>query len=331
MAQNGEGQPSGDRPEDRPKSKSIRPLEALWPFLRPHRLLMAGVGVALLAAAGFTLLLPVALRRMIDLGFDAANAAFIDRYFMAMLGVAAALACATATRYYLVTRLGERVIADLRSAVYDRVIGMSPAFFETLRTGETLSRLTTDTTVIQGVVGSTASIALRNVLLLLGGLGMLFVTSPWLTGLVMLVVPVIVVPIVVLGRRVRALSRESQDRIAESSGVAGETLQAAPTVQAFTYEATARRRFGAATEASFDAALRRTSARAWLTAIVIFLVFCSIVGVLWLGARSVMSGDLSAGELGQFVLYAVFVAGAVGALSGPVPERYKATKIRYKT
>ncbi|MEM6670560.1 MAG: ABC transporter transmembrane domain-containing protein [Pseudomonadota bacterium] len=293
----------------------MKPLKALWPFLQPHRALIVGAVSALVAAAGFTLLLPMALRRMIDLGFDAANAAFIDQYFMAMLGVAAALATATAARYYLVTRLGERVIADLRRAVYDHVITMSPSFYEQMRTGETLSRLTTDTTVIQGVIGSTASIALRNVLVLVGGLVLLFITSPSLTGVVLLVVPLIVVPIVVLGRRVRVLSREAQDKIAESSGVAGETLQAAPTVQAFTYESAAQRRFGSATEGAFDAARRRITARAILTAIVIFLVFCAVVGVMWLGARSVMSGALSAGELGQFILYAVFVAGAVGALS----------------
>ena len=189
------------RPQDRPKSTSMRPLKALWPFLRPHKMLIGGAIAALLAAAGFTLVLPLALRRMIDLGFDAANAAFIDQYFLAMLLVAAALATATALRYYLVTRLGERVIADLRRAVYDHVIAMSPAFFETMKTGETLSRLTTDTTVIQGVVGSTASIALRNVLVLFGGLILLFITSPWLSAVVMLVVPAIVVPIIVLGRK----------------------------------------------------------------------------------------------------------------------------------
>ena len=300
--------------EDRPKSKSVKPLAALWPFLRPHRRDMLLAGVALMLAAVFTLLIPVALRRVVD-GFGADQAVFIDSYFTAFFGVAAALALFTAARFYFVTRLGERVIADIRKAVYDRMIGMSPAFFEEMRTGETLSRLTTDTTVIQSVIGSSISVALRNLLLLFGGVGMLFVTSPWLTGTVLLAVPLVVGPIVLLGRRVRRLSRLSQDKIAESSALAGETLQAAATVQAFTYEDRARAAFSGAAEAAFDAAHQRVSTRAALTAIVIFLVFSAVVGVLWLGARSVIDGTMTAGTLVQFMLLAVFVAGSVGALS----------------
>lgn len=299
---------------DRPASRSVRPLAALWPFLRPYRGMMAAAGAALLFATIFTLMIPVAMRRVID-GFSAENVQLIDQYFLAFFGVALALALATAARFYFVTRLGERVVADIRSAVYAHVIGMSPAFFETVRTGETLSRLTTDTTVILSVVGSSASVALRNVLLFLGGMTLLFITSPGLTALVMLVVPAVVAPIVLLGRQLRRRSRIAQDRIAESSGLAGETLQAAATVQAFTYEARARRAFWDSSEAAFRAAQDRINTRALLTAIVIFLVLCAVVGVMWLGARSVVSGEMSAGELSQFVLYAVFVAGAVGALS----------------
>lgn len=311
-----DGSPAeAENPADRPKSKKLGPLAALWPFMRPYRLWLIGALTALLGAAGFTLLLPIATRRVIDLGFEPQNLAYIDQYFLAMLGVAAALALTTAARYYMVTRLGERVIADIRRAVYDRVIGMSPAFFETVKTGETLSRLTTDTTLIQSVVGSTASIALRNIVIFFGGVVLMLVTSPWLTLMVMAVVPLVVAPIIFLGRRVRRLSRESQDKIAESSGVAGETLQAAATVQAFTYEPVARRKFADATEAAFDAAQKRIVTRSELTAAVIFFVFCAIVGVVWVGARSVISGEMSAGELFQFLLYSVFVAGSVGALS----------------
>ncbi len=301
-------------PQDRPKASSVKPLSALWPFLRPYRGLILAAGAALVFASAFTLMIPIAMRRVVD-GFSTENAALIDTYFLAFFGVALALALATAARFYFVTRLGERVVADIRSAVYARVIGMSPAFFETVRTGETLSRLTTDTTVILSVVGSSASVALRNVLLLFGGIIMLFVTSPGLTGLVLLVAPAVVAPIVILGRKVRRLSRLAQDRIADSSALAGETLQAAPTVQAFTYEPSARAAFATSTEAAFSAAVDRIKTRSLLTAIVIFLVLAAVVGVMWLGARSVVSGDMTSGELSQFVLLAVFVAGAIGALS----------------
>ncbi len=304
-----------DDPRARPKGKSVRPLRALWPFLRPHRRLVWAAGFMLLLAACFTLLLPLALRRVIDLGFDPENVAKIDQYFAALIGVAGALAAATAARYYFVTKLGERVIADARSAVYDRVIGMSPVFYERLQTGEVLSRLTTDTSVIQSVVGSSASIALRNALILVGGIAMLLVTSPKLTGLVLLCVPLTVFPILLLGRRVRALSRESQDRVADASAQASETLQAAQTVQAYTHEDRSRARFGGLVEQAYDAARRRIVARAALTVVIIFIAFTAIVGVMWMGARSVISGETSAGELGQFIFYAVFVAGAVAALS----------------
>jgi ATP-binding cassette subfamily B protein len=302
-------------PRDRAKGKSVRPLRALWPFLAPHRRLIAAAGVMLLLAAICTLVLPLALRRVIDLGFDPEQADKVGRYFLAMIGVAGALAVATALRFFFVTKLGERVIADVRKAVYDRVIAMSPEFYERLKTGEVLSRLTTDTTVIQSVVGSSASIALRNALILVGGVIMLLVTSAKLTGLVLLAVPATVFPILLLGRRVRKLSRDSQDRVADASAAASETLVAAQTVQAYTHEDRSRLRFGSLIEDSFTAARRRIEARAALTAIVIFIVFTAIVGVMWIGATDVMANRMSPGELGQFIFYALFVAGAVAALS----------------
>jgi ATP-binding cassette subfamily B protein len=300
---------------DRAKAKTVKPLAALWPFVRPYRATLAAALAMLVLAAGFTLMLPLATRRVIDLGFDADKADKIDQYFVALIAVAGALALATAARFYFVTRLGERVIADVRSAVYARAIGMSPAFYERLQTGEVLSRLTTDATVIQSVVGSSASIALRNVLILIGGMIALVLTNAKLAGLVLLAVPAIVFPILLLGRKVRKLSRESQDRVADASAMASETLMAAQTVQAYTHETRSRRKFAGLIEAAYDAARRRIEARAALTAIVIFLVFTAVVSVMWIGARDVMAGRTTAGELGQFIFYAVFVAGAVGALS----------------
>ena len=308
MARNEDG-------EKRNKSRNVGLLRRLLPFFRPYRMQVAAAALALLAAAGFMLTMPVALRRVIDLGFDPDKAAYIDKYFIALIGVAAALAIATALRFYFVSRLGERVVTDLRRAVYDHAIGMSPRFFETIRTGETLSRITTDTTLIQSLVSSSISIALRNTLLLIGGIVMLFFTSVKLTALVLLLVPLVIVPIVMAGRKVRGFSREAQDKLAESSAIAGETLSSIRDVQSYTQEDTVRLRFGEATESSYRAARKRIEARSLLTAVVIFVVFTGIVGVMWIGARDVISGTMSAGELGQFILYAMLVAGAVGALS----------------
>ncbi|MEM9146071.1 MAG: ABC transporter transmembrane domain-containing protein [Pseudomonadota bacterium] len=303
-----------ENPEDRPKAKRIGALRGLAPFLVPYRLTILGVIVALLAAAAFTLVLPIAFRRVID-GFSVENAALIDRYFLALIGVAAALAVTTALRFYLVTLLGERVIADLRRAVFDHVSAMSPAFYERLMTAEVLTRLTSDTAVIQGVVGSTASIALRNILLLIGGIIMLLITSPKLTAMTLLIVPAVVFPILILGRQVRRLSRRAQDLVADGAALAGEMLQAAQTVQAMTYEPQASRAFGGKVEEAYGAHRARIRARSALTVIVIFLVFSMVVGVVWIGARDVLAGSMSPGEMAQFVLYAVFTAGAVGALS----------------
>jgi ATP-binding cassette subfamily B protein len=307
-------EPKTEAPAERPKSKRIATLKGLVPFLAPYRWTIVGVLAALLSAAAFTLVLPIAFRRVID-GFTVENAELIDRYFLALIGVAAALAITTALRFYLVTLLGERVIADIRRGVFDHVSGMSPAFYEKLMTAEVLTRLTSDTAVIQGAVGSTASIALRNILLLVGGIVMLLVTSPKLTGMTLLIVPAVVFPILILGRRVRRLSRRAQDLVADGAALAGELLQAAPTVQAMTYEQTARDAFGTKVEQAYEAHRARILARSALTVIVIFLVFSMVVGVVWIGARDVLAGEMSPGEMAQFVLYAVFTAGAVGALS----------------
>ena len=264
--------------------------------------------------AVISLILPLAVRRVVD-GFETSNAELLDSYFIAALGIAGLLAIGTGLRYYLVTRLGERVVADIRVAVFDRMILMSPAFYEKILTGEVLSRITTDTTLILSVIGSSISVALRNVLILIGGLALLIFTAPKLAGMVMLVVPAIIIPIVVLGRRLRALSRENQDWIANSSGRASETLLSVQTVQAFTHEQPSRRQFSDVTEKSFDAARKRIATRAIMTVIVISLAFFGVVGVLWSGAHDVRQGALTIGELVQFVIYAVMVAGAIGALS----------------
>ena len=300
--------------QERETSRRIGSLRALFPFMLPYRLLMAAALTALVLTATVSLTIPLAVRRVVD-GFETDAVALLDKYFLAALGLAGLLAIGTGLRYYMVTRLGERVIADIRKAVFDRMISMSPAFFERIMTGEVLSRITTDTTLILSVIGSSVSIALRNLLIFLGGLGMMLYSSPKLTGLVLLIVPVVIVPIVVLGRRLRVLSRKNQDWIAESSGKASEALLSVQTVQAFTNERATAGEFDRVTEASFDAAKTRILTRAVMTVIVILLIFSGVVGVLWVGARDVRGGGMSIGELIQFLIYAIMTAGAVGALS----------------
>ncbi|MGI3166972.1 ABC transporter transmembrane domain-containing protein [Pseudooceanicola sp. 200-1SW] len=299
---------------DRDPSRRVGALRELWPFLRPYRPLLLGALLALVLTASVSLILPLAVRRVVD-NFEDGAAQILDQYFLAAIGVAALLALGTGLRYTLVTTLGERVVADIRKAVFGRVIGMSPAFYETTMTGEVLSRITTDTTLIQSVVGSSVSVALRNVLIFFGGFVMMLLTSAKLTGLALLIVPLVVVPILTLGRRLRKLSRENQDWIAESSGNASEALLSVQTVQAFTHEAQSRAAFDKVTEASYRSAMRRILTRAVMTVIVIFLIFAGIVGVLWIGANDVRSEVMTTGGLVQFVIYAVMVAGSVAALS----------------
>ena len=313
----------GQGEEERAKSKRLGSLRALWPFMVPYTVLMAAALLALVATATVSLILPLAVRRVVD-NFNVEDGALLDQYFAAALGIAALLGLGTAIRYLLVTRLGERVVADIRMAVFDRVISLSPSFYEKIMTGEVLSRITTDTTLILSVLGSSISIALRNVLLFIGGLILMLATSPKLTGLVLLIVPVVIVPILTLGRKLRKLSRENQDWIAESSGNASEALSSVQTVQAYTHEMRSQAAFAEVTEKSFDSARRRITIRAGMTAIVIFLVFTGIVGVLWIGAWDVRAGLMTAGTLIQFVIYSVMVAGAVAALSEVFGELQRA-------
>ncbi|WP_420003375.1 ABC transporter transmembrane domain-containing protein [Arenibacterium sp. LLYu02] len=311
-AQTPGGHPSSN--EEREGSRKIGVLRALWPFMRPYRGMIFAALAALTLTAGVSLSLPLAVRRVVD-NFRITDAALLNQYFSAAMVMAALLALGTGLRYALVTKLGERVVADIRKAVFDRIIGMSPAFFERIMTGEVLSRITTDTTLIQSVLGSSASVALRNLLIFLGGLVLMLFTSAKLTVMVLLIVPAVIVPILVLGRRLRAISKENQDWIAASSGNAGEALGAVQTVQSFTHETLSRRQFSEMTETSYEVSRRRIQTRAWLTVIVIFLVFSGVVGVLWIGANDVRFGSMSEGALVQFVIYSVMVAGSVAALS----------------
>jgi ATP-binding cassette subfamily B protein len=307
---------------------SLAAFKGLFPFLRPYRRQFIFAAIALVVAAGATLAIPAAFKQMIDLGFGAAGGAHsirnVDATFLALFGVATVLALATAARFYTVSWLGERVTADIRGAVYSHVVSQSPEFFETTQTGEVLSRITTDTTLIQAVVGTSISLALRNTLLFLGGLVMLFVTSVKLSSIILGLLVLVVVPIVLFGRRVRKLSRDSQDRIADASAMAGEILNAMPTVQAFTHEHIESARFGASVEGAFQTAMRRIRARSLLTMLAIVLVFGTIVFVLWLGAHAVLAGNMTGGDLGQFILYASIVAGSIGALSEVMGEAQRA-------
>ncbi|MFZ6759747.1 ABC transporter transmembrane domain-containing protein [Undibacterium sp. Ji50W] len=305
---------------------SLQTLKGLLPFLSPYKMQFVLAGIALLVAASATLAIPYAFRQMIDLGFGGGDHSIkhVDLTFIALFGVACVLGIATAARFYMVSWLGERVTADIRDAVYSHVVTQSPEFFETTQTGEVLSRLTTDTTLIQTVVGTSISMALRNFLLFLGGLVMLFVTSPKLSSIIIVMLAAVVLPIILFGRRVRKLSRDSQDRIADASAIAGEILNAMPTVQAFTHEQIEAQRFSGSVEGAFKTAMRRIRARSLLTLIAILLVFGAIVFVLWLGAHAVMQGRMTGGELGQFILYASIVAGAVGALSEVMGDAQRA-------
>jgi ATP-binding cassette subfamily B protein len=300
---------------DRPKSRSLKPLRALLPFLRPYRGTLVLALLALLVASAAMLSLPVAFRHLIDQGLSSRSAGTIDRYFVAFMAAAGVFGLFAALRFYYVTWLGERVVADIREAVYARVIRMDPSFFEVTRIGEVLSRLTADTTLVQSIAGVNLSIMLRSAISLTGSLVMLAVTSAKLTGLIVLLMPVVLVPMIVLGRRVRRQSRSSQDRIADTSGIADETLNAIQTVQAFTLEEVNVRRFDAAVEDSFKAAVRRTRTRSTLTALATMLIFGAITFVLWVGAHAVVRGEMTGGQLGQFLLYAGYVAIAAASLS----------------
>ena len=301
--------------EERAASRNLRELGFLWRFVRPYPVQASGALLALSVAALTVLGFGFGLRKLVDEGFAAGNADLFDRAILVLLAAVLILAAASYSRFYLVSWIGERVVADLRRAVFNHVIELSPAYYEVTRTGEILSRLTTDTTLLQIVVGTSVPIALRNVLMLIGGTVLLFVTSAKLTGLVFLVTPLVLLPVVWYGRRVKRLSRASQDRVADVGSYVDETLTGIRTVQAFGHENIDRERFAGHAERAFATAIERVRARAMLTALVIALVFGAVSSVLWIGGHDLFAGDITGGELAAFVFYAVVVAGSAGALS----------------
>ena len=299
----------------RPKGRNLKPLRELVPFIRPYLgTLFVAMG-ALLLASGALLVIPVAVRYVIDSGFTSEDAASIDRYFIYLLGVVILVGLFGAARAYFLTWLGERVVADIRDKVYRHVIRMDPYFFEITKIGEVLSRLTADTTLIQSISGVGLSIILRSSIQFVGALILLGITNFALMGYIVVIMPLVLIPILAIGRWVRRLSRDSQDRIADASGLAAETLTAAQTVQSFTAEEMESQRFGEMIKTSFETAVRRIQARALFSMIAITGMFSTLIVVLWIGARAVLAGEMSGGELGQFVLYAMFVAMSAAALS----------------
>ena len=300
----------------RPKSRSLTPLRAVLPFLRPYRGRIAAALVALICSSAATLSLPQFAGGLLDArGLSAAQAHALTRFYFAFVSAGGLLGVAAATRFYFVTWLGERVVADIRKAVFDNVLGLSPQFFETTRTGEVLSRLTADTTLIQTVVGSSVSLALRNLVTLTGGLALMFITSLKLAALVVGAVVLVMLPMLLFGRWVRKLSRQSQDSIADTAARGAETLNAVPTVQAFTMEAYERREFGAAVDRAFAFAKSRTLARAVLTAVVFFTVIAALATIALVGLHEMIQGHITGGALLKFIIYGGLVAGGVGALS----------------
>src|SRR5437764_396535 len=297
------------------KRARLRPLLALAPYVGRYRGRAVLALIALIIAAITTLLVPVAVRRMIDFGLSPEGIAMINSYFSVMIAVVAVLAGASAARFYLVMTIGERIVADLRRDVFAHLISLSPAFFDSARSGELVSRLTADTTQIKSAVGASVSIALRNLMLFIGATTMMVITSPRLSLFVLLAIPVIVIPLVAFGRWVRRLSRNAQDTLADATAYASELVGAIRTVQAYTSEGLANARFGGEVEQAYEAARTSTRARAVLTAIIIFIVFSSVVAILWIGSHDVSTGAITPGRLGQFVLYAAFAAAGLGQLS----------------
>jgi len=301
-----------------------RALRTILGFLRPYTGRAAIAGVALVVTAGAWLVMGQGLRALIDKGFADGAAGALDRALLALLGLVVIISIGSFVRLFLVTWIGERLVADLRRAVYDRLLGLDVAFFETSRTGDVLSRLTADTATLQSAMGVAVSMALRNGMMLLGGIALMFYTDARLTLLALAVVPLVLVHILTVGRRVRRLSRASQDRIADLGARAEESLNAVRTVQAFTHEDADRAAFAADVEAAFAAARLRVLTRALLFAGVIFLVFGAIALILWIGGHDALEGRLSAGDLSAFVFYAVIVASSAGALSEVAGELFRA-------
>ncbi|MBR0691751.1 ABC transporter ATP-binding protein/permease [Bradyrhizobium lablabi] len=293
----------------------LRPLLALAPYVARYKGRAILAFISLTVAAITTLVVPVAVRRMIDFGFSPEGIAMINSYFSVMIVVVAVLAGASASRFYLVMTIGERIVADLRREVFAHLTALSPSFFDSARSGELVSRLTADTTQIKSAVGASVSIALRNMMLFIGAVAMMVITSPRLSGFVLLAIPVIVIPLVAFGRWVRRLSRNAQDTLADASAYASELVSAIRTVQAYTGERLANTRFGGEVEQAYEAARSSTRARAVLTLIIIFIVFSSVVVILWVGSHDVLTGSISPGRLGQFILYTAFAATGLGQLS----------------
>ncbi len=313
-----------DNIPERPPNRDIRQLARVLRFLWPYRTRMAVAGVALVVAAGCVLVLGQGLKRVVDAGFSGSDATSLDTALFALLAIVCVLALATYTRFYSVSWIGERVSADIRRAVFGHLLEQSPGFFETMRTGEAISRLTNDTALLEVVIGSSASFALRNTLIMVGALVMLVITSPKLTALVVLGVPLVIAPILLFGRRVRKLSRASQDRVADVSAYIDEALHEIRTVQSYVHEDRDRERFAERVEQAFGTAVRRIGQRALLVALVMLLAFGAVGVILWIGGHDVLAGRLSAGELSAFVFYAVLVAGAVGAVSEVIGDLQRA-------
>jgi ATP-binding cassette, subfamily B, bacterial len=304
-----------DQAKRRAKSKDLRPLTRLLPYLFRYKTKIACAIAALVVAACATLVVPLAVRRLIDDGFSAANAELINRYFLLMLAVVVVLAVSSALRFYFVSWLGERVVADVRDAVFRHLMTLTPSFYEQQKTGEITSRLTADTTAIKAAFSWTASVALRNMVTLTGAAAMMIYTAPKLAALATLAIPVIVIPLVWYGKQVRSLARQAQDALAASAAFAQEHLGAITTVQSNTQEKAARDYFEGATLDAFNAARKRTVARGMLTAAIIFVSMGAIVLLLWLGSKAVLNGEMTGGVLSQFVIYAVMAASSVGQIS----------------
>jgi len=305
-------------------SGSVKPLAILLPFLRPYLRYVLGAVFFLLLATAATLILPQAAGQMIDHGFSKADAATIDKYFFALLIAALVLAISSAGRYWFVSRIGENITADLRKSLYSKLLNQEAAFFENTQSGELLSRLSTDTELVQTLLGSSVSVALRHILMLLGALILLIWTSPKLSLMIVAGIPAVVAPIFYIGRRVQKLSRLNQDRLAKASGVAGEALNAIATVQSFSRESFESARYSESVHANLQAARQRINTRASLIAIVISMVFGAITLVLWVGAKAVLADQMSGGDLAKFVIYAVVAAGATGALAEVIGEVQRA-------
>ncbi|GAB3041317.1 ABC transporter transmembrane domain-containing protein [Oleiagrimonas citrea] len=317
--------PSPNRDEKKTRRGHLGSLRRLWPFMRPHWRLVVGWLIFLGLSSGSNLTLPVAVRHMINHGFNGADPQVINRTFMALFGVALVIAIATAMRFYCITLLSERSLATMRSKLYDHLVRLDLGFYEKSRVGELISRLGTDTELVQTLVGSVISVALRSVVMLIGATVAMIITSPRLAGLTALVIPAVMLPILIFGRRVQRLSRHSQDRLADAAAIANETLNAAQAVKAYAREEIESERYGGAIQRALTTARRRIGMRSGLTAAVITLVFGAITLVLWAGARDVLAGELNAGVLGQFVLYAIFAAGSVGSVSGVWGEVMRAS------